>query len=102
MLQIDSLVRSETKFPWRMMCVCMEDVTVLLEFFKKHVVNIRKGAKVLLERIEDFGGPAYGSTVDFTNIHAVHAVNNSQTLPEEESHDSFDISELEHKGSVLR
>ena len=39
-----------------MMLITMEDVGVLLEFFKNHVVNIKRGAKVLLERIEDFGG----------------------------------------------
>jgi len=98
MLQIDSLVRSETKFPWRMMCVAMEDVTVLLEFFKNHVVNIRKGAKVLLERIEDFGGPAYGSTVDFSNIHSVN-LSRHQSMPDEELLDGsgVDINDLEHR-----
>lgn len=60
MLQIDELVSMKNKFPWRMMLVSLDDVKVLMEFFKKHVVNIRKGAKVLLERIEDFGGPAIG------------------------------------------
>ena len=29
---------------------------MLLEFFKNHVVNIKRGAKVLLERIEDYEG----------------------------------------------
>ena len=104
MLQIDSLVRSETKFPWRMMCVCMEDVTVLLEFFKKHVVNIRKGAKVLLERIEDFGGPASGTTVDFSNIHSVN-VSHHLSMPDEELFDGYGVDNndpVEHKQSLLR
>ena len=56
-LQVDSFVRDENnKFPWRMMLINMDDVRVLLEFFKKHVVNIKRGAKVLLERIEDYEG----------------------------------------------
>ena len=45
------------------MLITMEDVRVLLEFFKNHVVNIKRGAKVLLERVEDFGG--LGSVNDF-------------------------------------
>ena len=55
-MQVEEFVKCESKFPWRMMLITMEDVRVLLEFFKNHVVNIKRGAKVLLERIEDFGG----------------------------------------------
>lgn len=39
-----------------MMLINMEDVLVLLRFFRDHVVKIRRGARVLLERIEDCGG----------------------------------------------
>ena len=54
-MQVDAFVRNEdNKFPWRMMLINLEDVRVLLEFFKKYVVNIKRGAKVLLERIEDY------------------------------------------------
>ena len=58
------------KFPWRMMLISMEDVRVLLEFFRNHVVSIKRGAKVLLERIEDFQGlaPGAGGVVDFSGI----------------------------------
>ena len=42
----------ENRFPWFMMLICMEDVKMLLEFFKNHVINIR-GVKVLLERMDD-------------------------------------------------
>ena len=38
------------------MLINMDDVLVLLRFFRDHVVKIRRGARVLLERIEDFGG----------------------------------------------
>lgn len=41
-----------------MMLISMDDVLVLLEFFRNHVVNIKRGAKVLLERIEDYEGLA--------------------------------------------
>ena len=52
-----------------MMLISMKDVQVLIEFFKSHVVNIRKGAKVLLERIEDFSELAMGGGVaDFSGI----------------------------------
>lgn len=69
-MQVDSLVRSENqKFPWRMMLISIEDVKVLLEFFRVHVVSIKRGAKVLLERIEDNEeGLAHSGTIDFTNI----------------------------------
>ena len=52
------------------MIFSMDEVKVLLEFFRKHVVDIKRGAKVLLERIEDHesGGPPIGSVVDFTTI----------------------------------
>lgn len=52
------------KFPWRMMLISMDDVRVLLEFFKDHVVNIKRGAKVLLERIEDYEGLTVGEPDD--------------------------------------
>lgn len=56
-MQVDSFVTSASpKFPWRMMLISMQDVRVLLEFFRNHVVNIKRGAKVLLERIEDYEG----------------------------------------------
>lgn len=45
----------------------MEDVRVLLEFFRNHVVNIKRGAKVLLERIEDYEGLAVGDLDDNTS-----------------------------------
>ena len=64
MMQVEEFVKCESKFPWRMMLITMEDVGVLLEFFKNHVVNIKRGAKVLLERIEDFGG--LGSVNDYS------------------------------------
>ena len=64
-LQVDSFVQSEgNKFPWRMMLISMDDVRVLLEFFKDHVVNIKRGAKVLLERIEDYEGLTVGEPDD--------------------------------------
>ena len=60
-MQVESFVKSEhAKFPWRMMLINMDDVRILLEFFKKHVVNIKRGAKVLLERIEDYEGLSIG------------------------------------------
>ena len=66
-MQVDSFVTSEDcKFPWRMMLISMEDVRVLLEFFRNHVVNIKRGAKVLLERIEDYEGLAVGDLDDNT------------------------------------
>ena len=56
-----------------MMLFSMDDVKVLLEFFKDHVVSIKRGAKVLLERIEDNEGLAVGNVVDFTSIqHSYH------------------------------
>ena len=65
-LQVDSFVRDENnKFPWRMMLINMDDVRVLLEFFKNHVVNIKRGAKVLLERIEDYEGLSIGGDTTF-------------------------------------
>ena len=52
-----------------MMIFSMEDVKVLIEFFRHHVVNIKRGAKVLLERIEDHEGlMTTSSVVDFTSI----------------------------------
>ena len=51
-----------------MMLFSMEDAKVLLEFFKDHVVSIKRGAKVLLERIEDNEGLVIGNVVDFTSI----------------------------------
>ena len=70
MLQVDSFVKTDSKFPWRMMIFSMDDVKILLEFFKDHVVSIKRGAKVLLERIEDYEGFQVGNVVDFTNIHS--------------------------------
>ena len=64
-LQVESFVKNEhSKFPWRMMLINMDDVRVLLEFFKKHVVSIKRGAKVLLERIEDYEGLSIGGEPD--------------------------------------
>ena len=61
MLQVESFVtKVDAKFPWRMMLINMDDVRILLEFFKNHVVNIKRGAKVLLERIEDYEGLSIG------------------------------------------
>ena len=37
-----------------MMCINMEEVLVLIEFFKQNADRFRRGAQVLLERIEDF------------------------------------------------
>lgn len=52
-----------------MMIFSMDDVKVLIEFFRNHVVNIKRGAKVLLERIEDHEGlMTTSSVVDFTSI----------------------------------
>jgi len=52
-----------------MMLISIEDVKVLLEFFRVHVVSIKRGAKVLLERIEDNEeGLAHSGTIDFTGI----------------------------------
>ena len=69
-MQVNDLVSSgENKFKWRMMLISMKDVKVLIEFFKSHVVNIKRGAKVLLERIEDFSEMAIGGGVaDFSGI----------------------------------
>ncbi len=71
-MQVDELVNnSEHKFKWRMMLISMKDVKVLIEFFKSHVVNIKRGAKVLLERIEDFSEMSLGGGVaDFSGIGA--------------------------------
>jgi len=85
------------------MIINMNDVQVLLEFFKKHVVNIRKGAKVLLERIEDFGGPSAGTTVDFSNIHPVNS--SFQKFHEDDLVDGtvvHDENLQRHKQSVLK
>ena len=66
-LQVDSFVKNDAnKFPWRMMLISMEDVRILLEFFKKHVVSIKRGAKVLLERIEDYEGLNIGEENEST------------------------------------
>ena len=46
------------------MLISMDDVRVLLEFFKDHVVSIKRGAKVLLERIEDYEGLTVGEPDD--------------------------------------
>lgn len=43
-----------SKYPWRMMCINMDEVRVLVTFFKQNVTKFRRGARVLLERIEDF------------------------------------------------
>ena len=43
-----------TKFPWRMMCMNMDELRIIVEFFKRNVKKFRRGAHVLLERIEDF------------------------------------------------
>ena len=51
-----------------MMLISMEDVKVLLEFFKNHVVNIKRGAKVLLERIEDYEGLTIGENDDDASV----------------------------------
>lgn len=40
----------------------------MIDFFKNHVVSIRKGAGVLIERIEEYGGPTVGSPIDFSGI----------------------------------
>ena len=57
------------------MLISMDDVVVLIEFFKNHVVKIKRGAKVLLERIEDFGELAVsGNVADFTGIQASHSM----------------------------
>ncbi len=46
-------MRSEkNKFPWFMMLICLDDVKMMLEFFRSHVDTIR-GVQVLLERMED-------------------------------------------------
>ena len=68
-LQVEQFVNTQSKFPWRMMIFSMDDVKVLIEFFRHHVVNIKRGAKVLLERIEDHEGlMTTSSVVDFTQI----------------------------------
>ena len=48
------MVHKPTKFPWRMMCINMSEVRVIVEFFRRNVEKFRRGAHVLLERIEDF------------------------------------------------
>ena len=53
MIQDETIVRSEkNKFPWFMMLICLDDVKMMLEFFRSHVDTIR-GVQVLLERMED-------------------------------------------------
>ena len=37
-----------------MMCMNMSELRVLVEFFKQNVDKFRRGARILLERIEDF------------------------------------------------
>ena len=75
----------DDKFPWRMMLISMEDVRVLLEFFKNHVVPMKRGgrgAKVLLERIEDYEGLAVDDLDDSTNGSAANTLSysNHQSL----------------------
>ncbi len=53
-LQEESLVHRPTKFQLRMMCMNMDELRIIVEFFKQHYQKFRKGAHVLLERIEDF------------------------------------------------
>ena len=78
MQDIEQILSSPAKFPWRMMTICLEDVKVLIEFFKNNV-NIKKGVSVLLERIEDVGELQVTSNVhDFTGIPSVQAVHSMQ------------------------
>ena len=66
-----------------MMMISMDDVVVLIEFFKDHVVKIKRGAKVLLERIEDFGDLAVtGNVADFSGIQT-NNVQHSMALDDE-------------------
>ena len=86
-MQVEEFVKCESKFPWRMMLITMEDVGVLLEFFKNHVVNIKRGAKVLLERIEDFGGLGSAndnSTLAHSSVTSTFALRNSLRTPDGE------------------
>ena len=70
-----------------MMLICMNDVKVLLEFFRVHVVNIKRGAKVLLERIEDNEESLAhtGSVIDFTGIPStsIDGTKTASLVPEE-------------------
>ena len=52
--QNEALVHQSSKFTWRMMCINMDEVRVLVKFFQQNVKKFRRGANVLLERIEDF------------------------------------------------
>ena len=52
------------------MVFSMEEAKVLIEFFRKHVAHLKRGAKVLLERIDDHesGTHVIGNVVDFSSI----------------------------------
>ena len=45
----------KNKFPWFMMLICLDDVKMMLEFFRSQVGTLKgvKGVKVLLERMDD-------------------------------------------------
>ena len=79
-IQDESIVRSEkNKFPWFMMLICLDDVKMMLEFFRNHVGTTR-GIKVLLERMDDVKELAVDVDInDFQNVNLQTAGSNQMS-----------------------